>query len=60
MQSGKEAQKPGGRREADSTVETVEDPTHSDGKASNWSLNDHFARTEAAINPCALDFGVHY
>ena len=58
MQSGRKAQKPGGRREADSAVETGEGPTHTDGKASNWSLIGHLARTEAAIGPSTLDFEV--
>ena len=51
MQSGRKAQKPGGRREADSAVETREGPTHTDGKASNCSLIGHLARTEAVISP---------
>ena len=55
MQSGRKAQKPGGRREADSAVETREGPTHTDGKASNCSLIGHLARTEAVISPSTLD-----
>ena len=49
MQSGKKAQKPGGRREADSAAGTVEDPTYSDGKALNWSLSGYLARNETVI-----------
>ena len=56
MQSGKEAQKPGGRHVANSTDEAVEVSTHTDGKASNCSLKGHSARTEAG--PSALDFEV--
>ena len=58
MQSGRKAQKPGGRREANSAVETREGPTHTDGKASNCSLIGHLARTEAVISPSTLDFEV--
>ena len=58
MQSGRKAQKPGGRREANSAVETREGPAHTDGKASNCSLIGHFARTEAVISPSTLDFEV--
>ena len=56
MRSGRKARKLGGRREANSTAETVELPTHTDGKALNCPLKGHSAQTEAAAGPSASDF----
>ena len=58
MQSGTKARKLGGRREANSAAETVELPTHTDGKVLNCLLKGHSVLTEAAVGPSASDFEV--